>query len=90
MGEAVQECLHEGAQNRIHEKGHWAHLLSKSQERENKKKSHIRVRVEHIFGYMTEAMGGITVRCIGKTRAAFAIGLRRITANNSDTIFKIN
>jgi hypothetical protein len=32
--------------------------LSKSQKRENKKKSHIRVRVEHIFGYMTKAMGG--------------------------------
>jgi hypothetical protein len=31
--------------------------LSKSQERENKKKSHIRVRVEHIFGYMDEGDG---------------------------------
>jgi hypothetical protein len=55
--------------------------LSKGQERENKKKSHIRVRVEHIFGYMTKAMGGITVRCIGKARAAFVIGLMNLTYN---------
>jgi hypothetical protein len=55
--------------------------LSKGQKRENKKKSHIRVRVEHIFGYMTKAMGGITVRCIGKARAAFAIGLMNLTYN---------
>jgi IS5 family transposase len=80
-GEEVQECIPEGAQNRIHEKGHRDHPLSKSQERENKKKSHIRVRVEHVFGYMTKAMGGITVRCIGRARAAFMIGLMNLTYN---------
>jgi IS5 family transposase len=77
-GKEVQECIPEGAQNRIHEIGHRDHPLSKSQERENKKKSHIRVRVE---GYMTKSMGGITVRSIGKTRAAFAIGLMNLTYN---------
>jgi hypothetical protein len=55
--------------------------LNKSQERKNKKKSHIRVRVEYVFGYMTKGMGWITVRCIGKARAAFAIGLMNLTYN---------
>jgi IS5 family transposase len=86
-GEEVQECIPEEAQNRIHEKGHRDHPLSKGQERENKKKSHIRVRVEHIFGYMTKAMGGITVRCIGKRRAAFAIGLMNLTYNINRYIY---
>jgi IS5 family transposase len=80
-GEEVQECIPEGVKNRIHEKGYRDHPLNKTQEWENKKKSHIRVRVEHVFGYMTKAMGGITVRCIGKARAAFTIGLMNLVYN---------
>jgi IS5 family transposase len=80
-GEEVQGCIPEGAQNRIHEKGRRDHPLNKSQERENKKKSHIRVRVEQVFGYMSKAMGGITVRSIGKARAAFTIGLINLVYN---------
>ncbi|MDR1898852.1 MAG: transposase, partial [Treponema sp.] len=80
-GEEVQECIPEDVQNRIHEKGYRNQPLSKGQERENKKKSHIRVRVEHIFGYMTKSMNGITVRSIGIARAAFAIGLMNLTYN---------
>jgi hypothetical protein len=61
--------------------------LSKGQERENKKKSHIRVRVEHVFGYMTKGMGGITVRCIGRARAAFMIGLMNLTYNINRCVY---
>jgi hypothetical protein len=44
------------------------------------------VRVEHVFGDMTNSMGGIFIRTIGKTRAHtqialmnFAYNLRRVT-----------
>jgi IS5 family transposase len=80
-GEEVQECIPENTKNRIHEKGYRNRPLSKKQKEENKKKSHIRVRVEHVFGYMTQTMKGITVRSIGLARAAFAIGLLNLTYN---------
>ena len=35
----------------------------------NRRKSRIRCRIEHIFGFMTGAMHGITVRSIGIIRA---------------------
>jgi len=80
-GEEVQSCIPENVKNRIHEKGCRNRALSKKQKMENKKKSHIRARVEHVFGYMTQALKGITVRSIGLARAAFAIGLMNLAYN---------
>lgn len=80
-GEEVQGCIPEWVKKRIHERGYRGYPLSKTQERENRKKSHIRARVEHVFGYMTNTMKGITVRSIGKARAVFAIGLMNLTYN---------
>jgi hypothetical protein len=54
--------------------------LTKTQERENKAKSHIRARVEHVFGRMNH-FGGIFIRTIGKSRAEFQIGLLNLTYN---------
>jgi IS5 family transposase len=47
-----------GVKNRIHEKGKKKKKLTKKQERDNKAKSHIRVKVEHVFGMMTNTMKG--------------------------------
>jgi IS5 family transposase len=80
-GKEIQSILPEDVKNRIHEKGYRGRPLTKKQERENKKKSHPRVRVEHVFGHMTQAMGGMTVRCIGLARAKFVIGLMNLTYN---------
>jgi IS5 family transposase len=65
VGEAVQACIPAGVKNRIHEKGKRNKPLTKQQEKENKAKSHIRVRAEHVFGMMTNTMKGITIRSIG-------------------------
>jgi IS5 family transposase len=86
-GEEVQECIPGGVKNRIYEKGYRDHPLNKTQERENRKKSHIRARVEHVFGYMMKSMKGITVRCIGKARASFAIGIMNLTYNINRYIY---
>jgi IS5 family transposase len=83
VGEEVQGCIPEGVKNRIHEKGKRNKPLTKGQERENKAKSHIRVRVEHVFGMMTNTMKGITIRSIGKVRACFNIGLMNLVYNLS-------
>ena len=53
----------------ICEKGTKNHPLNEEQKESNRVKSKVRSRVEHVFGYMTRFMGGITVRTIGITRA---------------------
>lgn len=70
-----------GIKNKIHEKGYRNHPLSEKQKKRNKKKSHIRVRVEHIFGFIENSMGGSFIRSIGKSRAEGIIGLMNLTYN---------
>ncbi len=69
--------------NRIHEKGYSNTPLTEAQLERNRKKSKIRVRVEHVFGYMTNTMRGIHLRTIGKKRANGLIGLMNLTYNLS-------
>ena len=53
----------------ICEKGQKNKPLTGEQKASNREKSHVRARVEHVFGYMTRFMGGIYIRTIGKERA---------------------
>jgi len=80
-GKEVQSCIPKKVKNRIHEKGYRNRPLTERQKKENTAKSHIRVRVEHVFGEMTNAMGGIFIRTIGKVRAHVQIGLMNLTYN---------
>jgi IS5 family transposase len=86
-GEEIEECIPENVKNRIHERGYRNKPLTKAQERDNKAKSHIRVRVEHVFGHMANTMKGITVRSIGMARAYFNIGLMNLTYNLSRYVY---
>ena len=79
-GEEVQSCIPETVQNRIHEKGYRDHPLTKTQKRENKSKSKIRARVEHVFASINH-FGGIFIRSIGIERAQFQIGLMNLAYN---------
>jgi len=67
--------------NRIHEKGYRDHPLTKEQEERNRMKSKIRVRIEHVFGFMENTMKAAYIRCIGGVRAAAVIGLINLTYN---------
>ena len=67
--------------NQIHEKGYRGHPLNDQEKERNKKKSKIRVQVEHIFGFMENSMGGCFIRTIGKTRACAVVGLMNLTYN---------
>jgi IS5 family transposase len=67
--------------NKIHEKGYRGHPLTKGQKRSNRTKSRVRARVEHVFGFLWQATGGLIIRTIGLTRARVKIGLMNLTYN---------
>lgn len=65
----------------IIEKGYKNKPLTEEQQANNKGKSKVRVRVEHIFGFVENSMGGSVIRCIGIKRANATIGLMNLTYN---------
>ncbi len=65
----------------IHEKGYRNKLLTKGQQKRNKKKSKTRARIEHIFGFMTNSMNRMYIRCRNFVRAEATIGLMNLTYN---------
>ena len=71
----------EGCQAQICEKGKRNQPLTEEQKESNREKSKTRCRIEHIFGFMTNSMHGITIRSIGITRAWFNIGLTNLVYN---------
>ena len=80
--EAQEERLAEAAiESKIMEKGCRNKPLTKNQINRNKRKSKVRVRVEHIFGFMTNSMNGIFIRSIGMVRGKAAIGMKNLTYN---------
>jgi IS5 family transposase len=67
--------------NRVIEKGYKNKPLTDKQKATNKAKSKIRVRVEHVFGFMENSMNGSFIRSIGALRANANIGLMNLTYN---------
>jgi IS5 family transposase len=65
----------------IHEKGYRNKPLTKAQQKRNKRKSKTRARVEHIFGFMTNSMNRMYIRCRNFVRAEATIGLMNLTYN---------
>jgi IS5 family transposase len=55
--------------------------LSERQKEENRHRSKIRARVEHVFGAMYQKAHDLTIRTIGLSHAAAKIGLRNIAYN---------
>ena len=80
-GENIFAALPKGLELKVHEKGSRNHPLTEEQKACNQEKSRIRVRIEHIFGFMTNSMYGITVRSIGKLRARFNAGITNLVYN---------
>ena len=77
----IAQNLHKNCKNEICEKGYRGHPLTEEQKKENNRKSKTRCRIEHIFGFMTNSMKGITVRSIGFERAWLQIGLLNLVYN---------
>ena len=68
-------------ESRVCEKGYRGKPLTDEQKESNRKKSKTRCRIEHVFGFMTGSMHGITLRSIGIERAEFNIGLTNLVYN---------
>lgn len=67
--------------NNIHEKGYKNKPLTDKQKENNKEKSKIRARVEHVFGFIEGSMNKFYLHCIGIKRATATIGLINLTYN---------
>ena len=65
----------------VNKKGCRYKKLSEFQNFLNHKKSSIRVRVEHIFGFMVNTMKARIMRCIGFKRSAGNIGITNLVYN---------
>ena len=81
VGKKFVKQFPKGVTSMIHEKAEKNRPLTEAQKASNREKSRIRCRIEHIFGYMTGAMHGITVRSIGLARAKFNIGMMNLVYN---------
>jgi IS5 family transposase len=75
------ELRRRGSQNCLQEKGQRNHPLSESQQAANTRKSKIRVRVEHRFGFQVQPMRANWIRTIGKIRAERGLGLGHLVDN---------
>ncbi len=72
----------QNCKSNLHEKGYRGNPLTEEQKESNTQKSRIRVRVEHIFGFMTNSMNnGLFMRSIGIKRIKESIGLLNLTYN---------
>ena len=80
-GKPIALALPENCKNQICEKGYRNSPLTSEQKMNNRRKSRIRCRIEHIFVFMTGAMHGITIRSIGITRAWMNIGITNLVYN---------
>lgn len=80
--EATEAVLADaGYASHICEKGQAGKPLSAEQQANNRQRSQIRARVEHVFGCQQNSLGGKLIRTIGLARARVKIGLRNLTYN---------
>lgn len=71
----------------IHHKGHRNNPLTKHKRQVNKRRSKVRVRVEHVFGHQQNSMGGTLVRTIGMARARAKSGMKNLVYNMQRFVF---
>lgn len=79
--EAQADLASRGFVSQIHERAYRNKPLCEAQEISNTAKSRKRARVEHVFGYMENSMGGICLRSIGLARAKVGVALKCLTYN---------
>jgi len=86
-GKKSKALKKKGYVNLTHYKSKRNHPMTKFQEKLNKVRSKVRVRVEHVFGHMEVAMGGNQLRVVGKVRARMKIGMRNIAYNMQRLVY---
>ena len=82
IGQRVEEVLKEkGIISQIIERRYKGKQLTEEQRESNKKKSKIRCRVEHVFGFVKNSMKGFYIRSKGYQRVKGVIGLINLAYN---------
>lgn len=84
VGEDMHEEIitdHPNITLHVNEKGKKNQSLTDEQKANNREKSRTRARVEHVFGHMTQSMGGMYIRCIGSERAWREIAMKNLAYN---------
>jgi IS5 family transposase len=79
----------EEQENRLEQKGYISRIINRTKKfpdysaiaRENSRRSKIRKRVEHVFGFMQNSMKGKMIRTIGIARARMKIGMMNLIYN---------
>jgi IS5 family transposase len=80
--EETEAVLREaGYESHIGEKGRAGQPLSPAQEANNRRRSKVRSRVEHVFGFQQNSIGGKLICTIGLGRTEVKIGLMNMTYN---------
>jgi transposase, IS5 family len=74
-------------ESKIHERAYKSRPLTEEQQENNREKSKIRARVEHVFGAIVNEMGGKLVRVIGIERAKVCLGLKNLAYNLKRFVF---
>jgi len=93
VGEELHEAIKEknpDIELRIHEKGYKNKPLTDEQKESNREKSKVRARVEHVFGYITRFMNGISIRTIGISRAKREICGMNLAYNIKRAVFLVS
>lgn len=80
-GRPLKEALPVEVETQICERGTKKNTLTEEQKQDNREKSRIHSRIEHVFGYMNNSMNGTSARSIGLPRAEFSIGLLNLVYN---------
>ena len=70
-----------GYRAHIQRKGQRDHPLSEREKQGNRRRAHIRSRVEHVFGAQLLRVGRVLVRTIGLVRARVKIGQMNLAYN---------
>jgi len=85
--EQEERLKEKGCASHIHERAYRNKPLTDEQKVANTERSHVRVRVEHVFGHIETAIDGCFVRTIGILRAQAKIGLENLAYNFSRFAF---
>lgn len=73
--------IKKGIISKVNQQGYRNKKITPAQQKENRKKSKIRCRVEHIFGFMENSMNGIFLKYRSLVRNAVGIGMMNLTYN---------
>lgn len=73
--------LRKGIISKVNQQGYRNKKITVAQQKENRNKSRIRSRIEHIFGFMENSMNGIFLKYRSLVRNAAGIAMMNITYN---------